>query len=691
MIINNYEIFEKAQKILKTLLGEGASFREGQYEAIEATMTKKHTLVVQRTGWGKSLVYFTCTKLLRENGEGVTIVVSPLLALMQNQLEAGQGLGLRCEMLNKTTIERHDEILKDIKSNKIDLVLVTPETLFKEEVREELEGAKIGLFVIDEAHCISDWGHDFRIEYSRLREIISHLDKKIPILATTATANNRVIEDLRAQLGADAYISRGPLTRETLSIQVLNMPSRVERYGWILENIGKLDGSGIIYCLTKRDCDYLADFLNKNGVSAMPYYSEKGSEEQNIEAERRFKNNEIKALVATIKLGMGYDKGDIAFVIHYQMPANIVSYYQQIGRAGRSIDNASVFLMYGKEDMTIVNYFIDTIFPSREDAEAIFALIKGAPKGIKARAIEASLNISKRRIERTLEYLENELVIEKVKYAYVATGKELFYDEERYSAIISARRLEARQMYDLATQGECFSKYIVNCIDDHSATPCGRCERCLGRPLLSPEVSLEYKEIASSYINHLSLIIQPRKMWPALDELPSSRIDLPNEEGICLSQYGEVGYGEQVKRCIEQGERITDELVGKSAELLLPLVREKGIMHLAYIPTSNNEQIRDFALRLSKTLGVTLLEPFDKKICPKQAEMENGAHRCANALRAHSLKPNFSLITDTPTPVILLDDTLSSRWTLTVCGHMLREAGASAVYPFVLASTSDQE
>ncbi len=324
MEIKSSQIYTKASSILKSLYGMNAKFRDGQYEAIEATLMNHRTLVVQRTGWGKSLVYFTCTKLLREGGSGITFVVSPLLVLMQNQMEAAEQMGLRCEALNSATKERREEILQAMKDGSVDLVLVTPETLFREDVQSALPQIRIGLFVIDEAHCISDWGHDFRLEYSRLKEVLHRLPPNVPVLATTATANDRVVLDLEAQLGEQVYVSRGPLSRDSLWIQVLRLQKKAERYAWILENINELPGSGIIYCLTQRDCDYLADFLTQNGIPALSYYSRDGEEEEkNRIAEEALKHNQIKALVATIKLGMGYDKGDIAFVIHFQMPANI--------------------------------------------------------------------------------------------------------------------------------------------------------------------------------------------------------------------------------------------------------------------------------------------------------------------------------------------------------------------------------
>ena len=326
------ELGNLARGILKKIYGENATFREGQYEAIIATLKNKRTLVVQKTGWGKSLVYFISTKILRGKGNGVTLVISPLLVLMENQKLAAEALGLKCEKINsQLNSAEKQEVIEKIKNNMVDLVFITPESLFIKEFQENLPDIDIGLMVIDEAHCISDWGHDFRLKYGNIYKILKILPDNVPILATTATANNRVIEDLEKQLGNEVFISRGKLMRNSLSIQVLELEEIEERYAWILENINKLPGTGIIYCLTQRDCQNLADFLNSNGIEARAYYSRgKEEEKNNEEAESLFSKNQIKVIVATVKLGMGYDKGDVSFVIHFQQPSNVVTYYQQM-------------------------------------------------------------------------------------------------------------------------------------------------------------------------------------------------------------------------------------------------------------------------------------------------------------------------------------------------------------------------
>lgn len=687
--VYNPTIFTKANEILHSLYGVNARFRDGQYEAIEATMTQNRTLVVQRTGWGKSLVYFVCTKLLREQKRGLTIVVSPLLVLMENQIEAATALGLQCDVLNSSTKDRREDILGAMEQEQLDLVLVTPETLFSADVQSRLRNIRIGLFVIDEAHCISDWGHDFRLEYGRLKTIIHQLPGNVPILATTATANDRVIADLQAQLGDRVFVSRGPLTRESLHIQVLHHPEKALRYAWILENLHRLPGSGIIYCLTQRDCDYLADFLKGNGISAAAYYSRGSAEGEalNREIEESFKHNRLKVIVATIKLGMGYDKGDIAFVIHFQMPQNIVSYYQQIGRAGRNIPNAYIFLMYGKEDEEILNYFITTAFPSEEETCQIIDLI-GNHDGIRYGQICAHLNMRKARIDKALHFLENDGFIRKERSIYYLTPRPFVYDREHYQAITHIRQQEMEQMKGLSQTKHCYSRYIAACLDDKTATNCGRCTNCLGREILPSAVSSDAIHIAEAYLSKQIIPIEPRKKWAVSSVTKATAIPHLNQPGFCLSRYGEAGYGELVK----QGKYgafpyFCDELVGKAAQVLRPFVAEHTITHICPVPSLRTGLVQNFAARLAGALRLELADILTKQPAQQQKEMENSAYQCANAYTSFSLKPGATV----PRNILLVDDMVDSRWTLTVCGFRLMEGGAQNVYPFALADSSNKE
>lgn len=686
--INNQVLHEKAHGLLMDLYGGNASFRDGQYEAIEATFTNRRTLVVQRTGWGKSLVYFVCTKLLREQGSGVTLVVSPLLVLMQNQLEAAEKMGLKCEVLNSSVKDRRGEIIDALEANDLDLLLITPETLMGQEFQSHLRNIRIGLFVIDEAHCISDWGHDFRLEYSELNKVIALLPPNVPVLATTATANDRVVDDLRNQLGGDVYISRGPLSRDSLSVQVLNIPSRIERYAWVLENINKLPGSGIIYCLTKRDCENLSDFLNQNGISAEAYYSRNNDEELiNREIEERFKNNEFKVIVATVKLGMGYDKGDISFVIHFQMPSNIVSYYQQIGRAGRNIDRAYTFLLCGQEDEEILNYFINTAFPTKYETDSLMAFI-ASNDGVSENAIIAKFNVRKNRLIKALTFLRHDGFVIKDGTKYYASPKPYYYNSNHYNEITRRRVEEMEQLKALTKTTGCYLKYMVNCLDDWSAVNCGHCSNCLGTDIL-PRKASEWSLIkAQEYFERLQLVIEPRKKWAQTSTLRQTNITLINQPGICLSKYGDAGYGSYVKEDKYSPEkRFRDELVQKSVKVLERLVADKHITHVCFVPSLRSDIVKDFSRRLADALGIALAEVLIKKDSRQQKEMENSSFQCENAYNSFFVADNAVM----PEKVLLVDDVVDSRWTLTVCGYRLMEAGCCEVYPYALADSSYQE
>ena len=691
MEIRNKAVYTEAYDILKSVYGPEASFRDGQYEAIEATMEKKRTLVVQKTGWGKSLVYFICTKLKRRHGQGMTLVISPLLVLMDNQMETARNMGLRCASLNKTVKgkEARTNILDQMAGNQLDMVFITPENLFKDDIQQRLPSLRIGLFVVDEAHCISDWGHDFRLDYGKLGRVISGAFSNVAVLATTATANDRVVNDLKKQLGNDVYISRGPLTRESLHIQVLPLEKRPERYAWLLDNLPKLPGTGIIYCLDRRDCDYLADFLSKNGIAAMPYYSRNNNEDEarNDAAMDAFRNNRIKAIVATIKLGMGYDKGDISFVIHFQSPSNIVAWYQQIGRAGRNLKDAWVFLMTGSEDDDINDYFIRTAFPTQTEAEQVMDVISRS-NGASRRDVLGAVNARGARVDKALYFMENEGFIRKEGSKYYSTPRRFVYNGEHYQAISEVRRQEMRQMRQLIETKGCLSRFAVNCLDDHTAGDCGKCANCTGRDIFPGlTISEDSSQKAMDFIVSRQLPIEPRKKWPDGKYIPEG---MRLQPGICLSKYGDPGYGELVAKgkYPKDGspKHFGDQLVAKSASVLRKLIQEQGIAYITCVPSLRSDLVKDFTQRLARKAGLTFVELLKKSDAPQQKTMENSAFQCKNAQDSFTVMSN-----SIPQKIILVDDVVDSKWTLTVCGYKLMEKGCSMVYPFALADSSHSE
>lgn len=679
------DIKAKAENALHDFIGEGKDFRPGQFEAIEATLTNKRTLVVQRTGWGKSMVYFVCTKLLRDEGNGVTLIISPLLALMSNQIAAAEKAGLKCDFLNSIkTNEEKVSLIEKMKNGEMDIVFTTPETLFSELVQAALPQIKIGLFVVDEAHCISDWGHDFRLDYCRIKKLISKMPSSVPLLATTATANDRVIADLEEQLGGDVYVSRGPLMRNNLSIQVLKLANKTERYAWIHENVPKLEGSGIIYCLTRDDCDEIAQFLTANSISARAYY--RGREDAE-ETERLFMNNDIKVIVATVKLGMGYDKGDISFVIHFQTPPGIIAYYQQIGRAGRNIDRAYTFLMNGKEDEDILEYFRMTAFPSEWEAESVYNCIKNNSDAGLYKII-GKLNISKVRIENALKFLVNEEFIYKDKSRYYPSATAFRYNGEHYAEITKQREAEYAQMIDFMNTDQCYNRFVVNALDDKTQENCGLCANCLGYEEFSAAVSDAAMETAANYLEKQYYEIEPRLQWAATSLTPKKvRIANPNEMGICLSRYGHPVYGELVKKGKYEVNGFCDRLVEKSAQLLAPFIEDHGITALTCVPSLRSGIVQNFAERLAERLGLPCLTLLKKTAAKQQKDMENSSFQCENAQKS------FAVVEGAVSPknILIVDDMVDSKWTFTVCGDILTKAGAEHVYPYALAATSKKE
>lgn len=569
----------------------------------------------------------------------------------------------------------------------LDFVLITPKTLFTEKVQTALQQVQIGLFVIDEAHCISDWGHDFRLEYTRLNKIIRQMPHTVPILGTTATANNRVIADLKEQFGEDVFISRGELMHHSLSIQILHLSTTAERYAWILENVPQLSGSGIIYCLTQRDCEHLAGFLQENGISALAYHS--GMEQNDTEnAESLLRNDQIKVLVATVKLGMGYDKGNIAFVIHYQQPSNIVAYYQQIGRAGRNIDRAYTFLMCGEEDRNIQNYFIETAFPSETEAHNVYDIIYSyAESGISRNGIQSQINIRANRLEKALMFLRNEEFIVKEGTKYYPTLHRFQYNSKHYDAVTQIRRQEQHHMSELSNTTQCLSRFIVNRLDDPTTENCGICRNCLGYPEFPEYPSQPFVEYALDYIERLQIPIEPRKKWPDKSFTGISRIPVLNEVGLCLSKYGDPGYGTLVKNGkYGNPAEFCEELIGKSASVLRPVIAEKGITAITCVPSLRSKIVENFAVSLAERCKIPFVPMLKKHGRVQQKDMENSVYQCRNAWNSFSLLDD---IEDIPTRIILVDDIIDSKWTMTVCGYLLTMAGCEMVFPFALADSSE--
>ncbi len=690
-------------RLLREMLGkEDAEFREGQLEAIERVLAGKRTLVVERTGWGKSIVYFLATRLLRDMGKGMTLIVSPLISLMNDQIQHAEQMGIKVRTISSYNEDMHDEIYDQIsRENEVDALLISPERLANPRFRELLLNLtdSIGFFVVDEAHCISDWGHDFRPDYRRIVEIINNLPSDIPILATTATANNRVVEDVQEQI-AGLEVIRGTLLRESLALQTIKMNTFAEKLAWIGKNIDKFGGSGIIYCNTVAHAELVDRYLRSIGKRTAVYTGKLNAEERD-EVIEGFKGTEdtpacTDTIVATTALGMGFDMPDLKYVIHFEKPGNVISYYQQIGRAGREIDTAYAVLLYNEKDDEVNRFFIDRAFP--EDNlmdEIIQATVTNQDTGMSMMEYEYYVNAKQSDIKGALKFLEVEGDLYKEGNKYYKTPRPWKVDHERAERITARRYMELDQLNEFVQTDRCYMEYIAKLLDDESACKCGKCSNCIGRDILDfEEVTMEEAEAAEEFIHRDTDVILPRRKWPNVSEvkqlLSISNSNIPAEyqlgEGVCLSRYGNEGYGAKVQRGKYRDGSFSDELVEASVDLLRRFIQDNSITWIAYIPSLNHpELVRSFAERLSSKLGIPCKNALVKtEPGRQQKEYNNSFFQFLNAYNTFDVNENEIYDGN----VLLVDDMVDSRWTLTVCGYKLMKKGSGRVYPFALANTS---
>ena len=673
----------RATELLTKALGPGAEFRDGQLDALRVIVEqKKRLLLVQRTGWGKSVVYFLAARMLRDEGCGPAILISPLLSLIRDQMRFAERLGVRAARIDSSNRDEWPAVQEAMRRDEVDLLLVSPERLantsFREEVAPLLQPG-IGLFIVDEAHCISDWGHDFRPDYRRIRTLLDDLPAGVPVLATTATANERVVEDIEVQMGEDFVTQRGELARASLRLQAIELRDKAERLAWLAQEVPKLEGSGIVYCITKRDCERVADWLRRHGVAARAYFSGLDDRE---DLEQALLDNELKVLVSTIALGMGFDKPDLKFVIHYQRPGSPVAYYQQVGRAGRGVPEALGVLLAGVEDEQIHAYFVRTAFPEVAHFRAVLAAVDGAGAGgIGARQLDAACNVPRVLLGKVLNILAVDGAIEKRGRVWTRAAAAWEPDEARWEGIRTRRIEEMEKMRDFVSTGECLMEFIGRELDDPHAERCGRCANCAG-PLVSTEPDPELVEKAAAYLRQGDITIEPRKMWPSNSGRPVSGKIPENErakEGRALSIYGEAGLGRKIQLQREQDGRFDDVVLNAAVECFHRW--NPDIDWVACIPSWRRpDLVPEFAERFAAAIGRPFVNVFeiDGEPAP-QSEQHNSTYQLRNVfdcLRVDDARVRSG-------PVLLVDDVVDSRWTLTVAASFL---GEIAVFPFTLAA-----
>lgn len=687
---------ERALELLRIGSGRAdATFRDGQEDAIRHIVAGKgRLLVVQKTGWGKSFVYFVATKLLREGGNGPALLISPLLALMRNQIVAAERMGVRAATINSDNVDEWKQVEAKLGHGEIDILLISPERLANERFRTQvLAGiaAQISMLVIDEAHCISDWGHDFRPHYRLLERIVKTLPPNLRLLATTATANNRVMEDLAVVLGPKLDVSRGDLNRASLSLQTIRLPSQAERLAWLAGQLETVQGHGIIYTLTVRDANQVAEWLKVRGFNVEAYTGETGDRREALE--QALLNNKVKALVATTALGMGYDKPDLAFVIHYQMPGSVVAYYQQVGRAGRALESAYGVLLSGQEEADITDWFIRSAFPTRQEVADVLGALEEEENGLSVPELLGRVNLSKGRVEKTIALLSLEapapIAKQGAKWQLTAAAlSEGFW--ARAERLTALRRDEHKQMQNYVSLpfGDHMG-FLVGALDGDPAvvTP----------PLLPPlptDVNDALVHDAIAFLRRTSLPIEPRKKWPD-GGMPQYGIKgfiaagHQAQPGKALCVWGDAGWGGLVRQGKYHDRKFADELVGACLKMIRewsPLPKPTWV---TCVPSLRHpDLVPNFSKRLAVALGLPFHLVIDKTgDRPEQKTMANSTQQARNI--DGSLALNGQPVPHGP--VILVDDMVDSRWTLTVAAWLLRKSGSGEVWPMALSQTGYDE
>lgn len=695
------QVIAELTRDIQLLAGPQAQPRDEQIEAVMAVVAeRRRTLLVARTGFGKSAVYFSSTRMLRDRGWGPTVVVSPLLALMRDQVAAANKLGLNAVTINSSNIDSWDELEAQVHADQVDLLLIAPERLsnpgFRRRVFQTLMSRPF-MLVCDEAHCISDWGHDFRPDYRRLRQLLADLPAWTPVLATTATANQRVTDDVAAQLGHDALVLRTTLDRESLRLSVVDLPDDSHRLAWLAEKLPEIDGSGIIYTLTVAQAQETAAWLRSQGHDVGAYTGQVDADER-LKLEQRLRSNDLKALVATSALGMGFDKGDLAFCVHLGLPPSPVAYYQQIGRAGRNIDRAeAIALPRPTEDARIWKWFESVAMPSEELCiTALDQLNPVEPTGIAD--LERWVNLGRSRLTTLLNILEVDGAVERIGSGWIRSDYPWSYNHDIASTLRELRRAESQEMLDWAQLDRCRLRFLRESLDDHEATDCGRCDRCTGEGWQSdPDPDLVVK--AASHLRGGDVVIEPRRQWPTRLDQPKGKIapTAQCQPGRALARLGDGGWGSAVEAMLTVARSggtvvIADDFLQGCAGVLKRWDWETRPTWICPTPSRRSSPAID---AIAEALGAIGKLPVHRALMATvsddapadafQADMANSAHQVLNVW--HRLSVDESALPDPSVlsgPVLLIDDEADSRWTMTVAAMRLQQAGTAAVLPFVL-------
>jgi len=659
----------QAETLLKKTFGL-PNFYDEQWETISKILNGERVLLIEKTGFGKSLCYqFPATTF-----EGLTVIFSPLIALMRDQVKKLNALGIQARCINsEQTPEENNEIIEDAKLGKLKILYIAPERQESPAWIDATQEMKLSMVVIDEAHCISVWGHDFRTAFKRIINLVNLLPQGMPVLATTATATKRVEGDIMQQIGNGVQVIRGSLMRDNFSLFVLKVNSEDEKLIWLGQNLDKLPDSGIIYTGTRSNTEIYSNYLTWLGIPVSNYNAGLNAESR-IQVEDGLIANKWKAIVSTNALGMGIDKPDIRFVIHTQMPQSPIHYYQEIGRAGRDGNPSIIILLFNpNEDVKLPRSFIESGKPSIEKYNKVINALKSQMLG--ERDLQKATNLTQTPIRVIKADLIEQKIIREIagkKYEYIMNAPAL--DTKSFEALRNDKLKELESMIDYIETKKSRMNFLCEYLGDAPNASFTNCDNT-GLPKLSVKVTDEWTKKLNDF---------REQYFPEL-EVESKDSNIVN--GLAASYYGVSTVAEALHRSkYEKGGDFPDFLLRLTLKAIRKKLGKEKVDLVLYVPpTSSGNLVRNFAEKIAATLKVSISHDLTKvRTTEPQKIFQNSWLKKDNVSGAFSYTEPDEIEGKS---ILLIDDIFDSGATLKEIGKLLTKFGARQIIPIVIAKT----
>jgi len=648
------------------------TFYDEQWETIEKVLNGEKVLLIEKTGFGKSLCFqFPATVF-----DGITVIFSPLIALMRDQVKKLSSLGIPAKCINsEQTPEENRQIINEAKQGKIKILYIAPERQENSEWIEAAREMNLSMVVVDEAHCISVWGHDFRPSFKRIINLVNLLPKGLPVLATTATATKRVEADIAQQMGSNFTVIRGNLMRDNFRLFVVRVNSEDEKMIWLRQNLEKLPGSGILYTGTRVDTEIYSKWFDYLNIPSTGYNAGLDAESR-VSIENGLMKNQWKCVISTNALGMGIDKSDIRFIIHTQIPQSPIHYYQEIGRAGRDGKPSYVILFYNPEDKKLPEAFIEGSRPAVSKYEKVIEAVKSEMLG--ERDLMKRTNLKRNQIRVIKADLIEQNIIREVtigkskKFEYIAGAPPL--STQVFEELRANKTQDLEKMIEYAETTQSRMKFLCDYLGDDSTHTFTNCDNT-GLKKITVTTNDEWKQKLQDFRENY---------FPVL-EVETKGTNLIN--GVAASYYGFSNVGNAIHRSkYENGGDFPDFLLGLFLKAYrIKFSQEKFDLILYVPPTKSGDLVRNFAVKVSQVLKIPISHHLIKqRETSEQKVFENTYLKLENVRDAFEIK--------TPEEVrgkniLLIDDIFDSGATIKEIGRYLSNLGAEKVAPVVIAKT----